>query len=327
METTTVNNNKSTELFNIENIFVYLSDINRKLSDILPRVANIEEKLKCLDEFKSDRIQIESIKSEFEECKQKLVLTSDSVTSFSDSSSSVTDSDQSDCLTMSEPEAGSPDCVQHGLVMSDSDLTEFATKAGTVLGCQVAMQNYSGGGLEPAMFEQSLEFVYIQDSGKLDRYQEVTNEIIEEMRAYVQELVKLSSSILQLQPATRVFLGSLPPRYDGRVMEELTRLFNSLLLTESVHEERITVVSQSQLNCKYDNKKFERLEWDLVTLTKYGTKLRDKNVFTQIAQDIPGLKVKQSRNDDHRYKLGRAWPRIKSNKKIKSFLEDLLRSI
>ena len=150
---------------------------------------------------------------------------------------------------------------------------------------------------------------------------------MEEMRAYVQELVKLSSSILQLQPATRVFLGSLPPRYDGRVMEELTRLFNSLLLTESVHEERITVVSQSQLNCKYDNKKFERLECDLVTLTKYGTKLRDKNVFTQIAQDIPGLKVKQSRNDDHRYKLGRAWPRIKSNKKMKSFLEDLLRSI
>ena len=238
METTTINPvvlNKSTELFTIENIFVYLSDINRKLSDIVPRVANIEERLNSFDDFKSEHIQIKSIISELEECKQNMVLTSGSVQSFSDSSSSVTDRDQPDCLTVSQPEeeAGSDVCVQHGLVMSDSDMTEFATKAGTMLGCQVAMHNYSGGDLETAMFQQSLEFVYIQDTGKLDRYPEVTNEIIEEMRAYVQELVKLSSSILQLQPATRVFLGSLPPRYDGRVMEELTRLFNSLLLTES----------------------------------------------------------------------------------------------
>ena len=119
-------------------------------------------------------------------------------------------------------------------------------------------------------------------------------------------MVKLSSSILNLQPATRVFLGSLPPRYDGRLMEELTRLFNGLLVTESVHEDRITVVTQSQLICKYDDKKFDRYESDLATLTRYGTKLRVKNVAKQISQDIPGLRCTE-KNKEKQHKQRRAW--------------------
>ena len=172
--------------------------------------------------------------------------------------------------------------------------------------------------------------MYIQDSGKLERYKELTNDTILEMTAYVQELVKLSANILSLQPGTKVFLGCLPPRYDGREMAELTRVFNSLLLTESINEERITVVTQSQLSCLNDKKKTERFESDLVTLTRYGKKLRDKNVATQISEDIPGLKFtqeKQQHNQHHRSKKCRSWPSGIKSKSIKSFLAGLLRSM
>ena len=294
--TTNVVFTESTNMFNIENIFIYLSGINKKLDDVLPRIEKIEERFSTFDEINLELSELKSTTSEIlSEIRHIPTISTKSLPnrSDSDSSSSTSDtSDQSDCPSVSQPEeVVDGQCEKHGLVMSDSDQSELAARTGHMLGCQVAMYNYSGGQVEPTMFQENLEFVLIQDSGKLDRYEELTNETIKEMTAYVQELVKLSSNILMLQPATKVFLGSLPPRYDGRRMAELTRVFNSLLLTQSIHEERITVVTQSQLSCVYNRKKSERFKRDLVTLTRYGQRLRDKNIATQISETIPELKL------------------------------------
>ena len=292
------NPSTSTSLFTIENVFVFLSEINKKLDDVIPRVVTIENKLKDMDKLYHDIDQVKMCSSEIigeiRGSALSLKSISSTVRSVSESSDSTTDtSDLSGSISLHQTEEVVTDqcSVKHGLVMSDSDMSELTASTGQMLGCQVAMYNYSGGQVEPTMFQENLEFVLIQDSGKLDRYEELTNETIKEMTAYVQELVKLSSNILMLQPATKVFLGSLPPRYDGRRMAELTRVFNSLLLTQSIHEERITVVTQSQLSCVYNRKKSERFKRDLVTLTRYGQRLRDKNIATQISETIPELKL------------------------------------
>ena len=58
-----------------------------------------------------------------------------------------------------------------GLVMSDSDMTGLATRTGQLLNCKTDMFNYSKEELQPTQFEKKLEFVLIQDSGRvLDQY-------------------------------------------------------------------------------------------------------------------------------------------------------------
>ena len=129
---------------------------------------------------------------------------------------------------------------------------------------------------------------------------------MEEITYHVQQLVKLSASILTLQPGTKVLLGSLPPRYDGRLRADLVRVYNGVLLTESFMEERISVISQSQLSCRSEQKKVERFE---ATLTKYGKKLRDKNIIAQIAEVLPHLRaIKKTQDKCHQYKRKQAWP-------------------
>ena len=200
--------------------------------------------------------------------------------------------------------------AQYGLVMSDSDMTELASRAGKLTGCEVDNFNYSQEQLQPSLFSRKLEFVLIQDSGKmLEQYNELTNNTVEEITAHVQQFVKLTSSILQLQPDTKVFFGSLPPRYDGRLRADLVRVYNGVLLTESFMEERISVISQSQLSCRSEQKKVERFEADLATLTKYGKKLRDKNIIAQIAEVLPHLRaIKKTQEKCHQYKRKQAWP-------------------
>ena len=59
--------------------------------------------------------------------------------------------------------------------------------------------------------------------------------------------------------------------------------------------EEITVVTQSQLSCRHEKQMNERLEGDLATLTKYGRKLRNKNIANQISEVVPELSVRQNK--------------------------------
>ena len=105
----------------------------------------------------------------------------------------------------------------------------------------------------------------IQTSGKvLDKYVEVNTEVIKELTAHVQTLVKVASDILQMQPLTKVFLGSLPPRFDGRLGRELHRIYNSLLVTQSIMLDNIVVVEQTQLHTEDVTKVYERYQEDMV---------------------------------------------------------------
>ena len=89
-------------------------------------------------------------------------------------------------------------------------------------------------------------------------------------------------------------------------------------------EDRISVVSQSQLNCRFEKKKVERFEADLVTLTRYGKKLRDKNIAVQIEQAVPNIKIVK-KTPDHQYK--RRYACSGDNQNLKLMLADILNSL
>ena len=311
-----------------------LKDINQKLSDVMPRVTIIEsrlDKLDCLDSLLEIKSSTSDILAEVRGCSSSVVSLPDRVRrdiEDSDSLSQVsykTDQGfQSErAAELEEAQAGMT--TRYGLVMSDSDMTELATKTGQLLNCEVEMFNYRQEQLEPDLFSKELEFVLIQDSGQmLEQCSELTKATVQDMTAHVQQLVKLSSNILELQPGTKVLLGSLPPRYDGRLRAEQVRVFNSLLLTESFLEDRISVVSQSQLSCRFEKKKVERFEADLVTLTRYGKKLRDKNIAVQIEQAVPNIKIVK-KTPDHQYK--RRYACSGDNQNLKEMLADILHSL
>ena len=328
-----MSNINSTSDSELSNIMDMLDQINNKLNDVIPRVINIEERLHqfdCLNSLSDIKSSTSDILAEVRGCAQ-------SVGSFP---GIRRDSEVSDSLSQASDTSVSPGSfgtgvleeaqpVLHGLVMSDSNMTELATKTGQLLNCDVDMFNYRQSQLEESIFDKKLEFVLIQDSGQLlEQYGELTNTTVQDMTAHVQHIVNLSSNILELQPDTKVLLGSLPPRYDSRVGAELVRLFNNLLLTESIMEDRISVVTQSQLSCRFEKKKVERFESDLVTLTRYGMKLRDKNIATQIAQAISHVKVsKKNQNHHHLHQQqhGPVWVGDKQNLKarIAEFLHSL----
>ena len=58
------NKSSHSEMFNIENIFVFLSEINNKLGDIIPRVTSIEERLDSFDGVNNELCQLKSNTSE-----------------------------------------------------------------------------------------------------------------------------------------------------------------------------------------------------------------------------------------------------------------------
>ena len=142
---------------------------------------------------------------------------------------------------------------------------------------------------------RELQFVMIQGSGQvLNKFSEVNKVIIQELTEHVQTLVRVAINIIEMQPETKVFLGSLTPRCDGVVSRQLTKIYNSLLLTESFMVDNITVIDQSQLYTINEYKVTERYKEDLFTLTKYGNRLKMKNIATQIAEAVHDLKVVRS---------------------------------
>ena len=224
---------------------------------------------------------------------------SDKGGSTSDITSQTSDSDSGiqtvEHLPESDSESALPDS-KFAVLLSDTDMSELATKTSHLLNCQVDMVNYSEGLSDPTLFQRELQFVMIQGSGEiLTKFNEVNKVIIEELTAHVQTLVKVAVNILEMQPSTRVFLGSLPPRLDGRVSRDLTRIYNSLLVTESFMVDQISVIDQSQLNSHNEVKVYQRYEEDLFTLTEYGNRLKERNVVQQIAQAVPGLKVARAK--------------------------------
>ena len=295
--------------------------INEKLAYVIPRITAIEQRLDKLDSLDS----LSEIKSSTSDILTEVQGYSQSLLSSSKSSDTMSQvSDQSDVGSLHNMTDDPNDKAQYGLVMSDSDMTELASRAGKITGCEVDNFNYSQEQLEPSLFSKKLEFVLIQDSGKmLEQYNELTNTTVEEITAHVQQFVKLTSNILQLQPDTKVFFGSLPPRYDGRLRSDLVRVFNGLLLTETVLEDRISVLNQSQLSCRNEKKKVERYKQNLVTLTRYGQKLRDKNLIKQIVETVPHLStVRKDEDGKHQYRQDYARPGTKQN--LKEMLADFL---
>ena len=210
-------------------------------------------------------------------------------------------------------------------------MSEEAQHIGQLLDCQVDIYNYSAGNVEPSLFNTDLEFVVIKDTGKvLDRYDELTTDTVQQMTGHVQHLVKLANSILGLQPNTRVFLGSLPPRCDVGLRRDLTRVFNGLLVTESFLEDTISVIDQSQLHSRDERKMYERFEVDLSRLTKYGKKLRNKNTASQIVRVVPGFfLVRKKKPTNHHPPVNKAryGGCKKKNENIRSYLLKMLQNL
>ena len=303
-----------------------LQKIDEKLSNVIPRLAMIENRLDKLDSNVCTNLsELRSSTNDLVSNVKSSMGSLDSVSSDSFSqSSSDSQSDYNHDPTI---------CTQGdrlGVVLSDLDESEMAGKIGQLLNCEVNHLTYGSIRDEASLFGIGLDFVVIQDSGSmLDKYEELTTDIVEEITAYVQTLVKVAANILQLKPETKVFLGSLPPRFDGRLREDLVRVFNGLLVTESFMLENVTVVSQTNLNTRDQTKLFERYEENLVVLTRYGRTLRVKNAAVQIAQAVPGLNIvrKKKSHTNHRHKGWGGGVRPNVNKKLKTVLSNFLRNL
>ena len=315
-----------------------IKNIDEKLNEVLPRLAKIESRLEKLDpsvntEFSEIKSSVSDILLEVRGNSQSVGSIPDNTRRASNTSDSVSQTSTSELRSVRGYESSVSD-PKIGVIMSDCDMSEMAANTGHLLSCQVDMVNYSAGLSDPSLFERELQFVMIQASGRvLDKYEEVTTEITQELTAHVQTLVKVATNILDMQPGIKVFLGCLPPRFDSRVKRELTKIYNSLLVTQSFMVNEIVVVDQSQLQTEDERKLYERYQEDLVTLTRYGDKLMEKNIAYQIAQAVDGLSVlrprKPNRKVKHHHKLSHAQWGGKGyrNQQLKSFLTDVLNSL
>ena len=293
-----------------DKIVALLEQINNKLNSVLPRLNSIEERLDKLDcRMVTNLSELRSISSDL------VTDVTSSVKSLGSVSSEISNQSLSDSNPDQEP---STEADKFGIVLSDLGEPEMAANMGQLMNCEVK---------QLSLFEGQLEFVVIQDSGSmLEKHKEVTTEIVKEITAYVQTLVKVAGDILQLKPGTKVFLGSLTPRFDGRVRQDLVRVFNGLLVTESFLLDDVIVVSQSNLNTRDNKKLFERYEDNLVVLTRYGRTLRVKNVAVQVAQVVPGLTVMRKKKfTPSHHQQGWGGPTV--NKKLKTVLSAFLRGL
>ena len=288
----------------MENMIVVmkmLKKIDSTISDeVMPRLTMIENRLSKFENHAN--IELSQIKASTSQLLLEVTESVQSVGSFSnrrtsDCSDSLSDSsDSSDRMSdqgCGEPsQSGPPKVDKYGLIMSDVDMSELAIQTGQLLDCEVSMFDYSSNTLDPSLFDRKLEFVILQDSGKLlDKYTDITTEVVKEVTDHVHNLLKVAMNILDHQPDTKVFLGSLPPRLDGRLKKELVKIFNSILITETMIDGMVEVINQDQLHCLNQKKVEERYKTDLVTLTGYGKTLRVKNTAMQIAKVVPGLSV------------------------------------
>ena len=120
---------------NSESLMNMLMKMNNKLEDILPRVMIIEDRLNKIESILSPSLS--EIKSSTRDILDVVPSISDyeSLTHTSDNSET-----SSDCVSLSQVgEETYSD--KHGLVMTNSDMSELATNTGKLLGCQVAMFN------------------------------------------------------------------------------------------------------------------------------------------------------------------------------------------
>ena len=259
-----------------------LQKIDRTINEnVLPRLTRLESRLSSLEQAPKSEQFVELVDELKESTRSMSSIRSDSISDIQSEHSSESDN------LVSE---------KHGLVMSDCDMEEFATQTGKKLNCAVAMFDYDSNTLDPTLFNNKLEFVLIQDSGKvLDKYSEITKQVVEEMTSHVNHLVKVAMGIMEYQPDTKVFLGSLPPRFDGRLKVELVKLFNSILITETMVDDKVGVINQDQLQSRDRWKLQERYDPNLVTLTRYGKSLRIKNTAMQIGKVVPGLTFVQKK--------------------------------
>ena len=296
-----------------------LEQINNKLNSVVPRLNSIEERLDKLD------IRMVTNLSELRSLSSDLVS---DVTSSVKSLGSVSSEITSPPLSDSNPDQELiTEVDKFGIVLSDLGESDMAANMGQLMNCEVKQLTYGSIGDQASLFERQLEFVVIQDSGSmLEKHKHVTTEIVKEITAYVQTLVKVAGDILQLKPGTKVFLGSLTPRFDGRVRQDLVRVFNGLLVTESFLLDDVIVVSQSNLNTRDNKKLFERYEDNLVVLTRYGRTLRVKNVAVQVAQVVPGLTVMRKKKFTPSHHLN-GWGGPTINKKLKTVLSAVLRGL
>ena len=130
-----------------ESLINMLTQINTKLDDLLPRVKLIEDRLNKIDYC---------VSPPHSEIKPYNCDTVEIVSSISDHNShSDASSYTDDCVSVSQ--VGQEIHIEkHGLVMSNSNMTELAANTGKLLGCNVALFNYKESQLEPAMFEKDL---------------------------------------------------------------------------------------------------------------------------------------------------------------------------
>ena len=307
-----------------------LVNMDSKLGLIIPQIKVIEQRLHDIEVRLCPSIGANGTPSD-----PTLSDTSDSI---SDISNSVTDisekSDVEDSVVDTDNVA-----IKFGLLMSDSDMSDEAHNLGKLLSCEVSMFDYSTESLDPSLFNRELEFVVLQDSGKfLDQYTELTEDTVQHMTSRVRHLVSLSTNIVQVQPKTQVFLGSLPPRLDKSLRRDLIRVFNGLLITESFLVDRIDVIDQSQLLSRYEKKFYQRYSRDKATLTKYGGRLRDKNIAKHIVKSVSGLSVTVQKKRQHQhgpthdnrcggYSSSKGAGLREENQTIKSFLVNILQNL
>ena len=156
-----------------EYILIMLKEINEKLNDVIPRVLTIEvklNKLDCLDSLSSDiKSSTSDILAEVRGCSQSVVSCTDSIMGgikSCDSLSQVSDqTDQQSLPGVAVRDGLGEVPTKYGLLMSDSDSSEIATKAGYITSCKVEVFNNKQEQLLQEMFSNALEYVLIQDSG------------------------------------------------------------------------------------------------------------------------------------------------------------------
>ena len=189
--------------------------------------------------------------------------------------------------------------VHPGLILSDSALIFDKENISDHINCDAPVLNYHLDTEEIGhhLLQPNLEFVLIQDSGKVVSDQDsLDSESLNEIRTLVGQQLELARTVVRLKPDTEVFIGSLPPRYDTAAHTQLAEAYNDIIVVESFLDERITIVSQKGMHTNEMRKVRERFSDDGNMLTKYGTHLMIKNIWRQMSDKISGLRVEHNKN-------------------------------
>ena len=201
--------------------------------------------------------------------------------------------------------------VKSGVILTVGEVYVDQNLISNMTGVPVSVQPLDS---DPDIGKTEPEFVIIQPSS--DICDQLDTPDFREIESDVKHYLDIARKLTSQHPGVKVFISSLPPRYDTGEASESTELWNNILVTETFVHDRVHVVAQSGLECKEGKKRFQRFKSDGFLLSPYGTKLLSKNIGTSIIKVLGSM---QKMNVKHKVKPSKKFP-VRNFKKNQQYL-------